>query len=180
MALYISLLYLWIVFLIMYNNILVPYDGSKPADNALEHAVKLAKLVIMGGGDCKLSIIHVIQDIPSTALFLERPIHTKDGQVIPMSEYILQLYDQMRTQVTDMLEKKKKEVNDLYEKIAVKPIVLIGGSVPNRIIEYAEENKTDLIVIGNVGLSGISKIKMLGSVSRKVSEQSPCPVLIIH
>jgi nucleotide-binding universal stress UspA family protein len=38
----------------------------------------------------------------------------------------------------------------------------------------------DLIVIGNVGRSGISKIRMLGSVSRRVGERAPCPVMIIH
>jgi nucleotide-binding universal stress UspA family protein len=58
--------------------------------------------------------------------------------------------------------------------------VLIGDSVSGKILELAEKDNVDLIIIGNVGLSGISKLKTLGSVSRAVSERSPCPVLIVH
>ena len=38
----------------------------------------------------------------------------------------------------------------------------------------------DLIVIGNVGLSGISRIKALGSVSRDIVERAVCSVLVVH
>jgi nucleotide-binding universal stress UspA family protein len=34
--------------------------------------------------------------------------------------------------------------------------------------------------MGNVGLKGILKIKILGSVSRNVLENAKCPVLIVH
>jgi len=44
----------------------------------------------------------------------------------------------------------------------------------------AKKMKVDIIVIGSVGLTGIKKLKALGSVSRKVSELSDCPVLIIR
>jgi nucleotide-binding universal stress UspA family protein len=54
------------------------------------------------------------------------------------------------------------------------------GQISNAIIEFAAQEKIDLIVIGNVGSSGLSKIKTLGSVSRSVSERAPCPVMIIH
>jgi nucleotide-binding universal stress UspA family protein len=57
---------------------------------------------------------------------------------------------------------------------------LLTGHISNTIIDFAAKEKVDLIVIGNVGRSGISKIKTLGSVSRSVSEKAPCPVMIIH
>ena len=41
-------------------------------------------------------------------------------------------------------------------------------------------NKMDMIVMGSHRLKGISKIKALGSVTRKVSEIADCPVLIVH
>jgi len=44
-------------------------------------------------------------------------------------------------------------------------------------VDGAKE-KIDLIIIGNVGRSGISKIRTLGSVSRSVSERAPCPAMI--
>jgi nucleotide-binding universal stress UspA family protein len=51
---------------------------------------------------------------------------------------------------------------------------------PEKIVEFANNEKVDLIVIGNVGLSGLSKVKALGSISRSVSERASCPVLIVH
>ena len=36
------------------------------------------------------------------------------------------------------------------------------------------------MIIGNIGLGGLSKVKALGSVSRRLSEKASCPVLIVH
>ena len=54
------------------------------------------------------------------------------------------------------------------------------GSIADTIIEFAEKEKVNLIVVGSVGLGGISKLKSLGSVSRSASEQVKCPVLMVH
>jgi nucleotide-binding universal stress UspA family protein len=51
---------------------------------------------------------------------------------------------------------------------------------PEKIIDFANSEKVDLIVIGGVGLSRLSKVKALGSVSRSVSKRASCPVLIVH
>ena len=51
---------------------------------------------------------------------------------------------------------------------------------PEKIIDFANSEKVDLIVIGGVGLSRLSKVKALGSVSRSVSEIAGCPLLIVH
>lgn len=48
------------------------------------------------------------------------------------------------------------------------------------ILETARKEETDLIVMGSKGLKGISKLKVLGSVARKVAELSRCPVLLVH
>jgi nucleotide-binding universal stress UspA family protein len=45
---------------------------------------------------------------------------------------------------------------------------------------HANEEKSDLIIIGSIGLGGVSKIKALGSVSRAVSERAKCSVMIVH
>ncbi len=59
-------------------------------------------------------------------------------------------------------------------------LVSQGNSISDTILEFANKEKADLIVIGNIGLSGISKLKTLGSVSRSIAEKSSCPVLIVH
>lgn len=64
--------------------------------------------------------------------------------------------------------------------IQTKVISDVEGSIVYNIIKYAEEEQVDLIVIGNIGLGGISKIKTLGSVSRSLAEKTMCPILILH
>ena len=64
-------------------------------------------------------------------------------------------------------------------EIDVSTHVLIGDPA-NMIIEFADSQKVDLIIMGSVGLRGINKIKTLGSVSRRVTEMASCPVLIVH
>ncbi|MEM2981913.1 MAG: universal stress protein, partial [Candidatus Bathyarchaeia archaeon] len=47
------------------------------------------------------------------------------------------------------------------------------------IVNIAKEEKTDLIIIGSRGLSGVKRF-LLGSVSNRVSHHAPCPVLIVR
>lgn len=57
---------------------------------------------------------------------------------------------------------------------------VIHGNVTKEILNFAKKKKVTIIVIGSQGLHGMSKLKSLGSVSRKVSEQAHCPVLIVR
>ena len=52
--------------------------------------------------------------------------------------------------------------------------------VSEQILKFALDNKIELIIVCSKRLNKISKIKALGSVSRKVSENATCPVMIIH
>lgn len=54
------------------------------------------------------------------------------------------------------------------------------GNIAKEILDYAKKKKVTIIVIGSQGLHGVGRLKSLGSVSRKVSEQAYCPVLIIR
>jgi nucleotide-binding universal stress UspA family protein len=63
------------------------------------------------------------------------------------------------------------------ENIEAKTEVL-EGEVAENIIRYAEENDTDLVMIGNRGLGGLKKL-VLGSVSQKVVQKASCPVLVV-
>jgi nucleotide-binding universal stress UspA family protein len=54
------------------------------------------------------------------------------------------------------------------------------GDPAIKIVEYAKDNMIDMIIIGSNGLHGFAKIKGLGSVSRKVSENVRCPIVIIR
>jgi nucleotide-binding universal stress UspA family protein len=68
-----------------------------------------------------------------------------------------------------------------YAEIKTQVVVSKGlSSIADAIIDFANKEKADLIVLGNVGLSGMSKVKALGSVSRAIVEKSIYPVLVVH
>lgn len=163
--------------IILYQKILVPYDNSKPADKALDHAINIAKLV--GGKDkSEVILLHVIEEY-QVSPFIDIPVRSpKTGQTIRLSQFIKEVYEMMVTSTMDALQKKKEEVKRSTDfEITIK---VYSGHVSNTVLGFAEKERVDLIIIGNAGLSGISKIKALGSISRAVSERASCPVMIVH
>jgi nucleotide-binding universal stress UspA family protein len=158
----------------MYKKILVPYDGSEPSDKALDHAVNIAKM----SGKSEVILLYVIAEFP-TYHFIERPARSiKTGEKTTVSQYLKEVYELMEESANDVLDKKKEDIKKTAGlEIGTK---LLTGHISNSIIDFAAKEKDDLIVIGHVGRSGMSKIRSLGSVSRSVSERAPCPVMIIH
>ncbi|AKB50767.1 Universal stress protein [Methanosarcina barkeri str. Wiesmoor] len=72
------------------------------------------------------------------------------------------------------------DVEKMGEKtgVKVKPVFLKG--IPtDEILEYAQENNIDLIVMGTHGLTGIKKF-LIGSVAEKVVRHSRIPVMVIR
>jgi nucleotide-binding universal stress UspA family protein len=154
----------------------VPYDGSRFADRALENAIGIAKLS-RSGSSAQIILLHVTPEIPIPLTF-ERPVYSpKSGKSIPLTQYIQEITEEMEGNASKMLEDKKQKYAHHNIKIDT---ILLNGYPAEKIIEFANNKKVDLIVIGNVGLSGLSRIKALGSVSRNVSERASCPVLIVH
>ncbi|HET9806406.1 MAG: universal stress protein [Deltaproteobacteria bacterium] len=157
----------------VFKTILVPYDGSAISDKALDKAAEIAKFV----KGSKLIIIHVIPEIP-TPIFSKEIRSPKTDARITFSEYMILLYDQMESEMKEKLEEKKKKYNK--SGLDIKIYITIGKPT-DKILEYATDKKADLIVIGSIGVTGVSKfIKGLGSVSRNVSEKVSCPVLIVR
>lgn len=158
----------------LFQRILVPYDGSKFSDKAFENAIGIARL---SGLNTEVILLHITPNIPVPLTF-ERPVYSaKTGKSIPLTQYIQELTEEMEENASKMLEDVRKKYTDKEIKIEN---VLLHGYPPEKIIEFANEQKVDLIVIGSVGLSGLSKVRALGSVSRNVSERASCPVLIVH
>ena len=84
----------------------------------------------------------------------------------------------MRHKMINMLEKKKEKYKNSEVKLRIQ--VLVGPHV-DKIVEFANRHKVDLIVMGSRGLKGISRfIRGLGSVSRNVSEKVKCIVMIVR
>lgn len=159
----------------MFKKILVPYDGSEPADRSLDQAIGIAKL---SKDKPEVILLHVIAEFPSYHI-VERPARSiKTGEKTSLSHYLKEVYELMEKNAADALVEKKDEMKKLGD-FEIKTKVLVGN-IADEIIDFTEKEKVDLIVIGNVGRSGMFKIRTLGSVSRSVSERAPCPVMIVH
>ncbi len=82
-----------------------------------------------------------------------------------------------------MLDSTIKSKNILHQNefkvLSVRAEVLYGNPT-EKIVEFSNDKKVDVIVIGNLGLSGLSWLKALSSVSRGVSERASVPVMIVH
>jgi nucleotide-binding universal stress UspA family protein len=53
------------------------------------------------------------------------------------------------------------------------------GDAADAILDVAEEQRSELIVVGNKGMTGAKRF-LLGSVPNKVSHHAPCSVLIVR
>lgn len=153
----------------MYQRILVPYDGSKFSKKALGEAVKIAKA--SGGAIYMCMVVNVGSVVPPGSLL---------GLVKSATAGDLhrRLLKSARAEAEKILSAQMKycKANNIraYYKI------IIDGNTAEEILRVARKSSIDLIVIGSQGLHGISKMKTLGSVSRKVSELAGCPVLIVR
>ncbi len=162
-----------------YYKILVPYDGSKPADKALEEAIKLAA---MAKDTAEIIVLNVIPEInipPMHEIIIDRQFLPKTAEDVTFEQHIKNVYLGMKEKSRRILEYKKHMYEQATPGITIKNVILYGYPQDN-IVDYANEEKVDLIVMGNVGLSGLSKLKALGSVSRNVTERSNCSVLIVR
>ena len=128
-----------------------------------------------------VTLLYVIPEIrlpPSYDYGLKLPT------VKTSKEYLKELYQNMKSDALNMLEHKK---NEFETRIAESSRITLSMQVlydrhnaAETILEFANKEKSDLLIIGSTGLGGFSKIKALGSVSRMVSERAKCPVMIIH
>ena len=65
------------------------------------------------------------------------------------------------------------------KKLNVQTEVLMDvGSVPKAIVEYAEKNNANLIVLGTKGISGIKRM-LVGSTASEVVKYTHCPVMVV-
>jgi nucleotide-binding universal stress UspA family protein len=156
-----------------FEIILVPHDGSNMSNKALDEAVEIAKLT----KDSQIIIIYVIPEIP-TPIF-SRPLRSpKTGEVITFSEYMITIYQEIESEMRKKLEERKNKYS--LDNVLIDIVITIGNP-SDKILEYASHIKADLVVIGSIGVTGITKFfKGLGSVSRNVSEKISCPVLIVR
>jgi nucleotide-binding universal stress UspA family protein len=161
--------------------ILVPYDASPFSENALEYAVYLAKAIFLGDAKkriIRIVMLHIIQEIPFTKTLLGKMKINRENKNPSLNEHANSIYQEIKTLMQKDMDKKKKAYKSI-DGVKLESIFLYGDPA-NHIIDYSNNNRVDLIVMGSNGLQGLAKFKGLGSVSRKVSEAVSCPMTIIR
>jgi nucleotide-binding universal stress UspA family protein len=147
----------------LFKKILVAVDGSELSYKSVDYALDLAQKY-----SAQLKIVTVI-DAPSDTLVAQAsafaPQSIKDHE-----EKLEKAHEQILLKAVQKAEK-------LIPKISVTKQVLEGPPA-ERIVETTKAESFDLIVMGSRGLGGIKEF-ILGSVSDKVADEAPCPVLII-
>ena len=163
------------------QRILVPYDSSEFSENALDYAIYLANTIFKSNPNrqsIRIIILHVIQRLPLTKSILDRMTSMYKEDNPSLDKCITSIYQEIRNLVEGDIDKKKQNYRSV-EGVSIESVIIYGDP-SNQIVEYADTNRVDMIVIGSNGLQGLAKIKGLGSVSRKVSERVSCPIVIIR
>ena len=149
----------------MYRKILVPYDGSAFSERAIDHAIHLSEI---SGAEILLVNATVL---PTLIYSYEAAANAAINEAA-------------RLIVTSSKDAAIKSLQATVEKIRKSGIPAsyrhTVGDPAEMILEIAEKEKADLIVMGSKGLHGLAKIKALGSVTRKITENATCPILIVH
>lgn len=85
----------------------------------------------------------------------------------------------MQADVLEMLNRKRDK--DESPLVGIRTKVLVG-SPSNKILEFAESQQVDLIVLGSVRIGNrfARLIRTFGRVTKSVSERAHCPAMIIH
>ncbi|CAN7687210.1 universal stress protein [Listeria innocua] len=138
----------------MYKKILLAVDGSENSMRATEEAVKIVSLI----PDCKIEVVYVADFSKSKKEIL----HSQGKEDLEIS----------RRKKLSPIEEIIKSKNVAYE------IKILHGEPGPTIIEYANNENGDLVVIGSRGLNSLQEM-VLGSVSHKVVKRVDCPVLIV-
>lgn len=165
--------------MMQHNKILVAFDGSENGLKALDIAKKLTI-----DNDAKLTVAYVHESAFNYPINVGRSragdeFMFQQGKVsdsVPKNRttearHTVVVEDEIPKRVIKTAKSKLADIEDVtYEKLV--------GQPADEIVKYATNSRSDLIVIGNRGVSGFKKLFM-GSVSKRVSNHSKCSVFIV-
>jgi nucleotide-binding universal stress UspA family protein len=148
----------------MFKHILLPTDGSKLSDRAVQRGLELANEL-----GARVTAVHIIPEFRMMA---------DESFALPTGADLKRRYDkEAKARADKMLAKigeRAKEAGVKFESLTVL------GDVPfEHIIDTAKKKKCDLIMMASHGRRGISGL-LLGSETSKVLTHSKIPVLVVR
>jgi nucleotide-binding universal stress UspA family protein len=149
----------------MIKKIIVPVDGSEHSDRALSYALDLAEKY-----SAEIKLLSVAQPVIAMG-----PLYSIQPMMSPSSTSMY--VKEIEVAHKKMLEKALKKAKETKPKIRISE-QLVNGRPAERIVEIANKESCDLIVMGSRGAGGIKEF-FLGSVSDRVADEASCPVLLV-
>lgn len=143
------------------KHILLALDGSELAEQALPLAENVARQ-----SNADVTMLHVLQQLTTWEKQLLSQTH------LPTEAYETEQMVNARTYLTQMRDRlHMAQVNSSFE--------IVAGEPAKAILDRAEADKIDLIVMSSHGRSGYSRWAY-GSVAAKVLHGAQCPVLLMR
>ncbi|HSN54477.1 MAG TPA: universal stress protein [Candidatus Sulfomarinibacteraceae bacterium] len=143
------------------KRILVPTDFSENSHPAFDAAVELAR-----HHGARIDVIHAVLPITVAA-----PVGSADLPV-NLDVYREAVLEDAREALSRLVEGRKPADLDLHSEV-------VWGQPAKAIVDFADDNGADLIVIGTRGATGLSRF-VTGSVTEKVVRLAEVPVLTIQ
>ena len=151
----------------MYDTILVPHAGTLAGDKALKHAIFVAK-----SSSAKIILLHVVEEIPHPPMFALASSEQKK-----LVKNIRNANEDMRKGMISEMEKRVKICNENNINASIEVTI---GSAAEEILKIIKKQEVDLVVMAKRRkLKGLKSLLTLGSVSRKIVENTACPILLI-
>lgn len=147
----------------MFKRILVATDGSELSTRAVDKAIELARAV--GADLFALKVVHLqVEAHWDGALIHERAAHAKlEAQQTELAQAVV-----------DAVKKSAQGAGIQVTSLTVK-----ASSVADAVIEAAQKNGCDLIVMASHGRRGLARV-LLGSETQHVLTHTLIPVLVIR
>lgn len=142
-----------------FSKILVAIDGSEISLKAADYGIAMAKK-----DNAKLVVINIIHTPASTFTYTKQAWF--DEFLKKAKDEAAEWFNKIKKNATENgVEVKTETAEELY-------------SVPAAIVQYAENENADLIIMGTTGKTGFKRL-LLGSVANDVVIHSPIPVMVI-
>ncbi|MBM2824726.1 MAG: UspA protein [Dehalococcoidales bacterium] len=146
----------------MYKKILAPLDGSELAECSLQHV----RAVAAGCQVPEVVLLRVVEPMSSLAYAAYAETN---------GEWLAQTEEEEKARARDYIEKMAVRLKK--EGIAAQAVV-ISGKAADEILNYANKNQVELIIMSTHGRSGISRWAF-GSVADRIVRHAKIPVLIV-
>ena len=152
----------------MYKSILVPFDNSDHAKNALQHAITIAE-----AGDAQVTVLFVA-DLPD----FNDPGYTVAARMAGVAQASSEELDELRQEFFAVAERNLiADTADIVEDFANVQYRVTAGKPQDLVVDIAESEGCDLIVMGCRGLGALRGA--LGSVSYAVARSVQIPVMLV-